>query len=832
MMHTSSTTLEPVAAPGSGGLQPGLIGLTRKAAAEGIVMLKNENAALPLKRTETVSLFGRHQIDYFFVGYGSGGDVKYPYSTSLLDGMRLNRGITVNESLAEIYEKWCVQNIPPECEWGAWPLHHPEMPLTDDQVAGAKAVSDTAVVVIGRSAGEDRESSVTKGSFLLTDLETEMLDKVTAAFDKVIVLLNVGNIIDMSWADTYGDKIDAILYVWQGGMEAGPAVADILSGDETPSGKMAATIAKSRADYPSAANFGNQDLTVYAEDIFVGYRYFETFAQEKVMYPFGFGLSYTSFEIKTNSAKLDNGEIVLDVTVTNTGEIKGKEIVQVYYGAPQGLMGKAAKSLATYAKTNLLQPGESEDITISFKADAMVSYDDSGITGKKSAWVLEAGDYPIYAGNSVRNSKTVFTHNEPTLRVVEQREEAVAVWPGDAFSRYKAYEENGIAKLGSDMTPVRTVDLGTKIQQNLPLEYPRSGIQRGIRLIDVYRGTNTMAEFIDQMTVQQLVDLTRGAGPMEHNAGIPGNASVFGGVTGDLRDIYGIPAMSTTDGPSGIRMTAPATLIPIGTLLACTWNDSLVEELYIGVGREMVLNGSDSLLAPGMNLQRDPLCGRNFEYFSEDPLLTGKMASNTVCGVQSAGVAATPKHFAGNNQETRRTQCESRVSERALREIYLKGFEICVKSAKPLNLMTSYNILNGVYAHWQYELDTIILRGQWGFEGVVMTDWWMNNNVDNQKPYPTIPGNLSGNASGENGTGNARRIRGQVDVLMPGNQQPGADNPHEIPFGDPVANVADGSLTLGEVQRCAINVLNFAMKSARFRADNNLPLNNSLCDKN
>jgi len=827
MLMTVITPMMTVTAePGSGGLQPGLVGLTRKAAAEGIVMLKNANNALPLKNTEVVSLFGRHQINYFFVGYGSGGDVRYPYSTNLLAGMRRNPGININESLAEIYERWCAQNVPSNGSWGNWPLNHPEMPLTTGQVASARAASDTAVVVIGRSAGEDRESTVSKGSFLLTDLETDMLDKVTAAFDKVVVLLNVGNIIDMSWVNNYGDKIDAILYVWQGGMEAGPAVADVLSGDETPSGKMAATIAKTRADYPSAANFGNSSFINYAEDIFVGYRYFETFAQDKVMYPFGFGLSYTDFNIKTNEAKVVDGEIVLDITVTNTGAVKGKEVVQVYYGAPQGLMGKAAKSLVAYAKTNLLQPGASEDILISFSADSMASYDDAGYTGKKSAWVLEAGAYPIHVGNSVRSTSVAFTYNEPALRVVEQLTEAAAVWTGNAFARYKAYEDNGEIKLTTDMTPVRTIDLGTRMQDNLPAAYPRSGTARGIRLVDVYRGTNTMAEFIDQMSVQNLVDLTRGVGPMGHSSGIPGNASVYGGVTTALRNTYGIPAVSTTDGPSGIRMSAPATLIPIGTLLACTWNDRLVEELYAGVGQEMVLNGSDALLAPGMNLQRDPLCGRNFEYFSEDPLLTGQMGSNVVRGVQSAGVSATPKHFAANNQETARTSSDSRVSERALREIYLKGFEICVKTAKPQNLMMSYNIVNGVYAHYQYELATTILRDQWGFEGVTMTDWWMNNNTANQKTYPSIPGNLSGTATGTSGTGNARRIRGQIDVLMPGDQQTTADSAQSgnSLYGNPVTNVTNGNLTLAEVQRSAINVLNFVLKSARFRVDNNLPL--------
>ena len=786
-------------------LYPGVSGISRRAAAEGIVLLQNDNNVLPLKNTDTISVFGRIQVDYFACGYGSGGDVKYPYVVNLLTGMRRNPKLNINESLAKTYEAWCAQNPPNHGSWGSWPMFHPEMPLSNAVVTAAKAVSDTAVVVIGRSAGEDRESTLTKGSYYLTDLEVEMLDKVTTAYDKVVVVLNVGNIIDMAWVDNYTGKIDSIVYAWQGGMESGSAVADVLSGDETPSGKLAATIAKQRTDYPAAANFGASAYTRYVEDIFVGYRYFETFeaAKDKVKYGFGYGMSYTSFDINTTRVATVGDEIQVDITVKNTGAVKGKEVVQIYYGAPQGLLGKAAKSLVAYAKTNLLQPGASEEIKLSFKVNAMASYDDAGKTGKKSAWVLEAGNYPIYVGNSVRSSVKKGEHVEAALRVTEQLSEAVAVYPvANAFARWTASQgpEDTIVLNTTDMTPTRTINLKQKILDEMPANMPFNEGNKGIKLIDVYNGTKTMAEFMSQMTAQDLVNLNRGGGAMGISPGIGGNASIYGGTNNTLRNTYGIPCMSTTDGPSGIRMTAAATLLPIGTTLACTWNDKLVEELYAGVGSEMILNGSDALLAPGMNLQRDPLCGRNFEYFSEDPLLTGQMGASTVRGVQSKGVSATPKHFAANYQETSRNTNDSRVSERALRELYLKGFEICVKDAEPQNIMMSYNKVNSVWAHYSYELAMVVLRQQWGFKGAIMTDWWIQNGTD-----PDFTGI----------SGNAYRVRAGVDLLMPGDSET---------VGNPLTAYQNGNLNIGEIQRNAINTLNFALKSARFRQDNSLPL--------
>jgi len=790
-------------------VEPALSGAARRAAVEGIVMLKNDNGVLPLNPTRTVSVFGRVQINYFAVGYGSGGEVKAPYRTNLLTGLRQNPAIKVNESLARVYEAWTAANVPSDGTWGSWPTSYPEMPLSDTVVQTAAEESDTAVVVLGRSAGEDRESTDTPGSYRLTTAEQDMLAKVNAAFSKVVVLINAGNLIDMSWLDTY-QNIDSVLYVWQGGMESGTAIADVLSGDESPSGKLPQTIAKSLADYPSHANFGNAAFNNYAEDIFVGYRYFETFAPDRVMYPFGFGLSYTSFHITTRSVTEAGGKIKVAATVTNTGAARGKEVVQVYYGAPQGQLGKATKSLVAYAKTNELQPGSSEDIDLTFKVSDMASYDDGNYTGHDEAWVLEAGNYPVYVGSSVRAAAQVYTHTEGTTRVTEQLQEVAA--PKVPFARWHASQGTDGVQLDrtSQTTPRASIDLKARISADIPEtspDLPYNEGDKGIKLIDVYDGSKTLEELMSQFTLQDLADLARGAGPMGDPSGIPGNAGVYAGGNARLRGTFGIPPISTTDGPSGIRMTATASLLPIGTLLASTWNLPLVEDLYAGLGKEMLLNGSDVLLAPGMNIQRDPLNGRNFEYFSEDPMLTGTMGAATVRGVQSQGVAATPKHYVANNQETNRKNTDSRISERALREIYLKGFEITVKSGRPDNLMTAYNMVNGSFAYGNYDLLTTVLRKEWGFTGVVMTDWGLTQATCADMSLTST--SLMGNSC---------RVRGGGDLIMPG----GADRGGSL--NPPEAAVTAGNLHIGELQRVAKNVLTFALKSRKFRQDNGLPL--------
>ena len=786
----------------TGGLVTGkanekLVPYLRECAAEGCVLLKNKGV-LPFSEKNNVAVFGRVQHDYFYVGNGSGGDVRTPYKVSLIEGLEKS-DIKINEDLKNKYISWCnkKRNIPDPGFWAHWPRYYEEMPLSADDVKKARQTSDTALVVIGRSSGEDRENVLKKGSFYLTENEKKMLTKVTSVFEKTVLVLNVGNVIDFEEIEAYGDKISAILLVWQGGMESGNAVCDVLSGKVNPSGKLTDTIAKTYADYPSSSDFGKLKFNNYVEDIFVGYRYFETFAPQRVLYEFGFGLSYTTFDIAFIGAEEKEDEIIFRADVKNTGSVSGKETVQIYVSAPQGKLGKASKSLVGFAKTKLLSPDEAEEITISVSKYSCASFDDNGVTGNRNSYILEAGEYAFFMGNSVKNCEKVFSKNLEKDEVLETLTEAMAVKPDKAFDRFRATLKNGKVVLGKEKVPTVTTNLKEIILGNLPAGTEMTG-DKGYKLIDVKSGKVTMDEFVAQLDLTELEAISRGEGLMNSSLGAEGNAGTLGGVLPSLRE-KGIPAMTTTDGPSGIRLMASCSLLPCGTAIACTWNEDLVKNLFEKVGEEMVDRGSDMLLAPGMNIHRNFLCGRNFEYYSEDPFVTGKIAAATVKGIQSHNLSACPKHFACNNQELNRNHTDSVVSQRALREIYLKGFEICVKEAKPLNIMTSYNKVNGVWSHYNYELCTTILRNEWGYDGNVITDWWMR-----YAPSPEFPEVRD----------NAYRVRAQVDVLMPGGKtavSKSASNDGSLTetYGKPEG------ITLGELQRSAKNVLNYIIKSGK-----------------
>jgi len=771
-----------------GELSGAYIKACRDAATEGIVLLEN-NGVLPIAKDVKLSVFGRVQHDYFYVGYGSGGDVKKPYAVNLMDGLKANSHFNLNLELDEVYAKWCASNVPDEGEWGTWPTNFEEMPLSSELVKETADASDVALVVIGRSAGEDRESLLSPGSFYLTDAEKEMLDLVTENFKEVVVVIDAGNTIDLSWLEAYENKISAVLYAWQGGMESGNALADILSGTASPSGKLTSTIARHYEDYPTANNFGGEVFNNYAEDIYVGYRYFETFAKEAVLYPFGHGLSYTEFSIEADGPVVETNETIsVSLKVTNQGEHPAKEVVQVYYSAPQGVLGKPAMELAEFAKTNVLTAGESESLTIKFNKELMASYDDSGKTGHKSAYVLEAGNYEIFLGSSVRNNRLVGTVQIPELVLCQQLSEAVAVAPDHGFERLVASENaDGHFEKAWEQVPVRTVNLKKRILENLPSEIAAKTDE--LHFDDVVKGKITLESFVASLNLEELEALTRGDFIMNSPLGAPGNAGTFGGVIQSLRD-KGVDAITTSDGPSGIRLQYECALLPCGTALASTWNTPLLKELATFQGEELTEKGSHVLLAPGMNIMRDPLCGRNFEYFSEDPVLTGWTATAIIKGLQTHGASACPKHFACNNQEKFRNTNDSRLSERALREIYLKGFEICIKEANPKNLMTSYNKINGVWGHYHYELCTTILREEWGYQGNVVTDWWMQGCQD--PDFPLL-------------TNDAYRVRAGVDVLMPGGKAFGATEGD----GSLLSSYEAGGITLAEIQRTAINVLRF-----------------------
>lgn len=773
-------------------ITPGMPLLLRRAAAEGAVLIKN-NGVLPLAEGSSVSLFGRVQLEWFYTGYGSGGEVNNPYAVNLADAMRSSDRLKLNGSLAAGYEKWNRENPINHGFWGHWPRCYDEMPLNEDIVRKAAEISDCAVVTIGRSSGEDRENSLEKGSYYLTDEEIYMLSAVTKYFDNTVVLLNIGSIIDMSWMEKYGDNIGAVLIVWQGGMESGNAACDLLCGKSSPCGKLTDTVARFYEDYPSSKSFGGKNYNNYEEDIYVGYRWFETFHREQVLYPFGFGLSYTDFSIECTAADEKDSDFSFKIKVKNIGKsYSGKEVAQLYIEKPCGLLGNPSRTLAGFVKTQELSPGQAQALEINVSREMLASYDDSGKTGNKSAYVIEQGEYGFYLGKNVRDAKCVYRFIQRKTEVYKQLSETAA--PKKGFMIYKAKEHNGERLISKAPVSTASTDLKKIIRDNLPKEIPMTG-DRGCKLDDVKNGKATMDAFVAQLDLTELEAISRGDYVMNSPLGAPGNAGVYGGVLPSLRE-KGIPAVTTTDGPSGIRLQSCCSLIPIGTLLACTFDEELVQIVYEAIGREMREKGSDVLLAPGMNIHRNPLCGRNFEYYSEDPFLTGKIAAAAVKGLQKTGVSACPKHFACNNQEFRRNRNDSCVSERALREIYLKGFEICVKEAEPENIMTSYNKVNGVYCHYQYELCTSVLRKEWNYKGCVMTDWWMR------------PGRSPEFSDVSN---QAYRIRAQVDVFMPGGNRAGIRRPD----GSAVRSYKCGNgLTLGELQRGAANVLNFVMHSS------------------
>lgn len=763
---------------------PGMPELLRSAAAEGAVLL--ENRVLPLPAGTNVSLFGRVQCNYFCTGYGSGGDVNAPYRVNLLEGLRRCDDLTVNETLAQCYEKWCAEHPIQDGVWGKWPRFYPEMPVSAPLVAEAAAHSDQAVVVIGRSSGEDRECVLEPGSYYLTEEEKSLLKQVKRRFPDAVLVLNIGTLIDFNYIKEC--NFGAVLLVWQGGMESGNAVADLLSGRVSPSGHLTDTIAKTYEDYPSSSHFGDKNANEYWEDIYVGYRWFETFGQNKVLYPFGYGLSYTHFSVQTKP--LDS--LSWSCTVTNTGRFPGKYTAMLFLEKPCGNLGTPARELVAFAKTRTLAPGQSQELTLTADQYQLSVFCDSPVTDFRTCYLLQPGTCRFYFGDNVRDAEPVgeYTVSEP--KIVKKCTEACA--PVEAFPILAAQEVNGTRIPAAKTASKKTRDIRKRILDALPPDKFITG-DKGYKLSDVRSGKVTMDTFVAQLSLEELEAISRGGYIMNHPLGPRGNAGIFGGVTEDLRK-KGIRPVVTTDGPSGIRLYDSASLLPIGTLLACTFDTALVEDLYAHVAAEMKTLGTDVLLAPGMNIHRNPLCGRNFEYFSEDPLVSGKIAAAVVRGIQSAGLSACPKHFACNNQETNRNKTDSILSQRALREIYLKGFEICIAESNPRCLMTSYNKINGIWGHYHYDLVQVILREEWGYTGCVITDWWMQ-----YAPSPEFP----------KLTGNGYRVRSGVNVLMPGSRS----FPDRIkkPDGTLLATYKqkDG-ITLGEMQRNAKYVLQCVME--------------------
>ena len=762
--------------------------LARQAVAEGCVLLENEGQALPLRDGERVAVFGRMAFHYYKSGLGSGGLVNTRYVVGILDALKECEGVHLDEKLMGIYEDWIMENPYDEGQgWGRVPWCQKEMDVTEEMLDCARR-NDVSLVVIGRTAGEDQDNNAKAGSYCLTETEEDMIRRVCEVSERTVVVLNVGNIIDMSWVEKYHPQ--AVLYAWQGGQEGGNGVADVLTGKVCACGKLTDTIAADIKDYPSTENFGDPFKNYYKEDIYVGYRYFETFAKDKVLYPFGYGLSYTTFETRAEILKNTGDEITLSVTVSNTGEVRGKEVVQVYVKVPQGKLGNPARKLIGFAKTKELAPGEQEEVCIVIQKYDMASYDDSGVTGHKSCYVLEEGTYEIFVGSDVRSAVSVGCYEEE-FRVIEELEEAYA--PVEKFQRMKAVLlPDGTYQAVTEDVPIRTIDPQERRANEMPETYVYTG-DKGYKLVDVLDKKVSMEEFVAQISEEDLIAMFRGEGMCSPKV-TAGTAAAFGGVTDGLIAL-GIPVGCCSDGPSGIRMDCgtKAFSMPNGTSLGCTFNVELVGALYEMTGKELRLNKIDSLLGPGMNIHRNPLNGRNFEYISEDPILTGRICAAQVKAMAKSGIGSTIKHFCGNNQEVGRSTSDSVISERALREIYLKGFEIAVKEGDARSVMTTYGSVNGLWTAGSYDLCTTILRKEWGFDGIVMTDWWAKSNYEGHQAEAPVK---------------APMVAAQNDIYMV------VSDAKANPENDDVEEMLHaGKITLGELQRNAANILGFLLKS-------------------
>ena len=702
--------------------------LSKNTAKEGMVLLKNNDSVLPFGKGTKLALFGMGTFDYVKGGGGS-GDVTVEYTVNLYEGFRkLHDQVEVCEELADFYRAY-IQKISDNFYY---PGQKPEPELPDELCMRVRAYTDTAVISISRFSGEgwDRDLKghpmYEEGDFYLSHAERAMVEQVKKYFPKIVVVMNVGGMVDTEWFCN-DDAIQGVLMAWQGGMEGGTAAAELLCGDGNPSGKLSDTFAKRLEDYPSTENFHESDDYVdYTEDIYVGYRYFETIpgAAERVNYPFGFGLSYTKFDWTVESVEQQDGRFTAKISVRNVGNCAGKEVIQAYVCAPQGKLGKAKRSLVAFRKTGLLVPGSSQELCLTWDLTAMASYDDLGKVAK-AAYILEKGDYTFHIGNSVRDTVCcpfVFSLTED--RIVQQL--STKLMPHGLRKRLLAdgsYEELPVSEIPQkkqDFMPSLTLEELETVYPRIRSmsSLPRNKDKRNIHWFnEVADGKITLDEFVAQLPDAAICDLVGG----QPNMGVA-NTQGFGNLLE-----YGVPNAMTADGPAGVRINPECgiytTAFPCSTQVCCTWDPEIAYAIGEAGGKELKENNLAIWLTPAINIHRSPLCGRNFEYYSEDPVLAGLMAGGMVQGIQSQKVSACVKHFALNNKETNRKNSDSRVSERAAREIYLKAFEIIVKNADPWYIMSSYNLINGERASECRELLEDILRGEWGFAGVVSTDW-------------------------------------------------------------------------------------------------------------
>ncbi len=739
--------------------------LARKAAAEGIVLLKN-NGVLPLTAEKKAALCGVGAVNTIKGGTGS-GDVNERETVSIYQGL-LNAGVKLTnitwlENCKEIYaqarQEWKedilrqVKECPEQGFFGAYSKTIFKVPSGDPLTKEVIADADTAIYVVSRTAGEDADRYEVRGDYYLTEREKEDLAFLSESNLSLIVLLNVGGPIDLKEILSVRN-LQGLLMISQPGMEGGNAVADVLTGRQNPSGKLTDTWAVNYQDYPNSAFFshnnGNVKKEYYEEGIYVGYRYFDTF-DVKPAYSFGYGLSYTKFEISNAKVVAKGNRVDVSVHVKNIGNTAGREVVQIYVSCPQTGLTKEFRRLCGFQKTELINPDKEQAVTISFPIKALACFDQ-----KNASWILEGGTYGIWVGGSLDELKIEGMLSVEDTAVIEKVTSICRVQ--DELKEREPNRENLLAKEKKWLN--EAAQKGLKCVQLVPgvKEKERLAINKAAVLAE-----KITAKLTEQEKIAMCIgEVTKGQGSQLGSAGVmvPGAA---GETCGLLEETYDIAGVSMADGPAGLRLVRQyevdketgqiytegmlsavegglfasgerhentelyyqyATAIPVGTLLAQTWDTELVSQAGKAVAVEMLEFGVSWWLAPGMNIHRNPLCGRNFEYYSEDPLISGSIAAAMTLGVQSApGVGTTIKHFACNNQEDNRMGSDSIVSERALREIYLRGFELAVKNAQSMAIMTSYNLINGVHTANSHDLCTTLARDEWDFQGIIMTDW-------------------------------------------------------------------------------------------------------------
>lgn len=732
--------------------------VAKKIAAEGTVLLKNDNHLLPLSSNDKISVFGCAQYNFLMAGGGS-GFVESSVKTNLLESLVDNDKLSVNNSLAEKYLQFVSQL---KSERKATQLHniampdypYEEMELLDSEVEEAAEASSVALFVVSRISEEGRDRTLTPGDYYLSDKEEKLIQQIDKYFENIIVILNTCGVIDLEWTEYY--QVKSILYTGLSGAMGAQAVSEILSGDICPSGHLTDTFAKSYNDYPSSKNFGsfvegyetkvgdenqfkywgfipsykpmpigstyqrpvnNHFPVLYEEGRYVGYRYFSSF-NVAPRYCFGYGLSYTDFEFSYINYELLENEVSLQVSVKNIGKIPGKATVQVYVSKNDSTVDREKKVLVGFAKTEEINPNSQDKVRISipFRNLYYFSIEDN-------CYHLEAGTYTFYISQNVEQdddhftidfdekieAKSVELTNSSLLKAVMTRESKLEDLPYHNLQKGEGFEVAG--KPGPE--PETPIEVDQEFDANVSLK-------------DLYNRSITIEEFVNRLSLMQKLSLIIGTGMKSKTSLFGGLSSYVDGAAGHTPYLKtaNIPTIVLADGPAGVHITKPTIVYPSASVLANSWSTDLALTFGLSVGLDAKLLGVDIWLGPSFNIHRNPLCGRNFEYFSEDPLLSGLMAASVVNGVQSRGVGVCIKHFVANNQETNRFEySDSQIDIRTLREIYLRAFEIVVKNAEPWSLMTSYNLLNGVRTTTDSKLLTDLLRKEWNFNGLIVTDW-------------------------------------------------------------------------------------------------------------